>query len=227
MTKFVTCENWFIKHMIHEICQNLQVKQDHDLGIHIPSHAVIPDDCNLVWTIQITSKVALWTSEVLLNHKIFSKIFMILYIFPVFWILLIHSKLLEKWRITSSFCLQWNRKFGCHLWWCSIFNETIAGLVFCEVLYSEAIRRKCESTHQDVAFLRRHFVAFSGKKGQEEGGAIYASRCDVFLEDNSLSSTENKETQEPLLCTGKHVSTPSCPHGELWQTMMWLLVKHK
>ena len=75
MTKFVTCENWFIKHMIHEICQNLQVKRDHDLEIHIPSHAVIPDDCNLVWTIQITSKVALRTSEVLLNHKIFSKIF--------------------------------------------------------------------------------------------------------------------------------------------------------
>ena len=38
MTKFVTCENWFIKHMLHEICQNLYVKQDHDLGIHIPSH---------------------------------------------------------------------------------------------------------------------------------------------------------------------------------------------
>ena len=77
MTKFVTCENWFIKHMIHEICQNLHVKQDHDLGIHIPSHAVILDDCNLTWMIQITSKVALGrVLKVLLNHKIFSQIFM-------------------------------------------------------------------------------------------------------------------------------------------------------
>ena len=72
MTKFVPRENLY---QAREICQNLHVKRDHDLGIHIPSHAVIPDDCNLVWTIQITSKVALRTSEVLLNHKIFSKIF--------------------------------------------------------------------------------------------------------------------------------------------------------
>ena len=34
---------------------------------------VIPDDYNLVRTIKITSKVALWTSEVLLNHKIVQK----------------------------------------------------------------------------------------------------------------------------------------------------------
>ena len=30
MTKFVTRENWFIKHVISEKCQNLHVKQDHD-----------------------------------------------------------------------------------------------------------------------------------------------------------------------------------------------------
>ena len=35
---------------------------------------VVPDDYNLVQTIEITSKVALRTSEVLPNHKIFSKI---------------------------------------------------------------------------------------------------------------------------------------------------------
>ena len=39
--------------------------------IHIPSPPVVPDDYNLVQTIKITSKVALLTSEVLLNHKIF------------------------------------------------------------------------------------------------------------------------------------------------------------
>ena len=36
--------------------------------------------------------------------------------------------------------------------------------VFCEVLHSEAIRRKRDSTHQDVAFFRRRFVAFGGQK---------------------------------------------------------------
>ena len=30
MTKFVTRENWFIKHVIREICQNLYVKLDYD-----------------------------------------------------------------------------------------------------------------------------------------------------------------------------------------------------
>ena len=40
-------------------------------GIHIPSCPVVPDDYNLVWTIKVTSKVTLRTSEVLLNDKIF------------------------------------------------------------------------------------------------------------------------------------------------------------
>ena len=30
MTKFMNRENWFITHVIREICQNLHVKQDHD-----------------------------------------------------------------------------------------------------------------------------------------------------------------------------------------------------
>ena len=77
---------------------------------------------------------------------------------------LIHFKLLEWCRIISSFCLQWNCKFGHHLWWCSIFYETMAGSVFCEVLHSEAIHRKRDSNHQDLAFFRRHFIAFGRKK---------------------------------------------------------------
>lgn len=40
-----------------------------------PSHPVVPDDYNPVQMIKLTSKVTLPTSEVLLNHKIFSKIF--------------------------------------------------------------------------------------------------------------------------------------------------------
>ena len=30
MTKFMTRENWFVKHTIHENCQNLHVKRDHE-----------------------------------------------------------------------------------------------------------------------------------------------------------------------------------------------------
>ena len=30
MTKFMTRENWFIEHVICEICQNLHVTQVHD-----------------------------------------------------------------------------------------------------------------------------------------------------------------------------------------------------
>ena len=52
-------------------------------GIHIPSHPVVLDDYNLIQTIKITSKVALRTSEVLLNHKIFSKILIWFYTFSL------------------------------------------------------------------------------------------------------------------------------------------------
>ena len=54
-------------------------------------------------------------------------------------------------------------------------------LSFCEVMHFEAIRRKQDSTYQDVAFFTRRFVAFDGKKVKPaEAGALYASRCDVF-----------------------------------------------
>ena len=45
-----------------------------------PSRPVVPDD---IQTIKLTSKVALQTSEVLLNHKIFSKILIWFYTFPL------------------------------------------------------------------------------------------------------------------------------------------------
>ena len=53
-------------------------------------------------------------------------------------------------------------------------------LSFCKVLRLEAIRRKRDSTYQDVAFFRRRFVAFSGKKGEAEADTLYASRSNVF-----------------------------------------------
>ena len=41
-------------------------------------------------------------------------------------------------------------------------------LSFCEVMHFEAIRRKQDSTYQDVAFFRRRFVAFDGKKVKQK-----------------------------------------------------------
>ena len=64
-------------------------------------------------------------------------------------------------------------------------------------------------------FLEGILSPSAEKKGQAEGGTLYASRCDIFLEDVSLSSTQKKGMQEPLLYTRKNISTPSCPHGKL------------
>lgn len=52
--------------------------------IHIPSRPVVPNNYNLVQTIKSTSKVAVWMSEVLLNHKIFSKILIWFYTFSLY-----------------------------------------------------------------------------------------------------------------------------------------------
>ena len=38
------------------------------------------------------------------------------------------------------------------------------GSLFCEVLHSETIRRKCVSNLKDLAFCRGRFVAFGEKK---------------------------------------------------------------
>ena len=66
-------------------------------------------------------------------------------------------------------------------------------LSFCEVMHFEAIRRKQDSTYQDVAFFRRRFVEFDGKKG-EAGRSRYLIRIKMwcFLEDVSLPSLEKK-----------------------------------
>ena len=42
-------------------------------GIHIRSRPVVPDDSKAAWTSEITPKVVLWMSKVLLNHNIVSK----------------------------------------------------------------------------------------------------------------------------------------------------------
>ena len=47
----------------------------------------------------------------------------------------------------------------------------MAGSVFCEVHHSEAIRRKHDSNHQDVAFLGVCRL-WRKKKGEAEAGAL-------------------------------------------------------
>ena len=65
-------------------------------GVHIRSRPVDPrpDDYNLAWTTEVTLKVVPWTSEVLLNHKIFLKIPTLFYDvhFTCVCVLLIHLK---------------------------------------------------------------------------------------------------------------------------------------
>ena len=71
-------------------------------GIHIPGRPVIPEDNNLVQTIKITSKVPVRMSEILLNHKIFSKVLRSLIIFIYFPCALITSYLLKIFRIMGN-----------------------------------------------------------------------------------------------------------------------------
>ena len=66
-------------------------------------------------------------------------------------------------------------------------------------MHLEAIRRKQDNTYQDVAFFIRRFVAFHGKKGEAEAGALYASKCDVFFRRRFAAFVEKKKvSQEPL-----------------------------
>ena len=61
-------------------------------GIHIRSRTVVPDDYNLARTTEVTPKVVLWTSEVLLNHKIFPRIPTLFYDVHFTCVLLIHLR---------------------------------------------------------------------------------------------------------------------------------------
>ena len=98
-------------------------------GIHIiRSRPVVADYYNLAPTIKITPKVVLWTSEVLLNHRIFSKNLMWFYRVHFTCVLTTSQQLLKAFRITEinmQLGTEWNRK-----WWCSIFHKRIADPVF-------------------------------------------------------------------------------------------------
>lgn len=67
----------------------LILDQPRDPYSQLSGHPRQPD--NLVRMIRITSKVALQMSEVLLkSQNLFKNSYMFLYIFPVFWLRLIH-----------------------------------------------------------------------------------------------------------------------------------------
>ena len=97
----------------------------------------------------------------------------------------------------------------------------IACSVFCEVLHSEAIRRKCDVTHQDEAFVYKVFRRFWQIKKVKQKSVPYTHKDVMFLEDISLPLTDKKVMQEPLPYlpytpyTGKSVSEPSCLHGKM------------
>ena len=61
-------------------------------GIHIRSRPVVPDDYSLARTTEVTPKVVLWKSEILLNHKIFPENPILFYHvhFTCVWVLLIY-----------------------------------------------------------------------------------------------------------------------------------------
>ena len=79
-------------------------------GIHIPNHLVVPD----YYKHTDDFKVALQTSEVLLNHKIFSKILIWFYIiiFPVFWLLLIHLTMFWIQTTSAHSTIIWSTRLG-------------------------------------------------------------------------------------------------------------------
>ena len=52
-------------------------------------------------------------------------------------------------------------------------------------------------------FLEGILSPSAEKKGQAEGGTLYASRCDIFLEDVSLSSTQKKGCRSCCFIRGK------------------------
>ena len=166
----------------------------------------------VVWssqTIKITSKVALRTSEVLLNQNIFSKLLIWFYTFS----LCSDSHPLKTfgiiWRITSSFFLQWNREFGRHPFDGVVFSTKRAQAQFFVESYETwqpahqdvAFKKRVKQTpvpytHQDVTFFRRCFSAFDGKK----------------------------VTHEPLPFTGEMHGLTFMAN---WPTVDWLLVNRK
>ena len=72
-------------------------------GIHIRSSPVVPDDYNLARTAEVTPKAVLWTSEVLLDHKIFPKIPILFYDVHFIYVRVLCSSYNGKYNAIQSF----------------------------------------------------------------------------------------------------------------------------
>ena len=153
--------------------------------------------------IKITSKVALQKSEVFAQpQNLFKTMQKFLYNFinfPMFWLL---QKLLEYWRITSSFSLQWNiLKFRHHLWWCSIVCETIAGSAF---FVNYCIQRPFIENVTALIKIRHFFRRrFFGEKKWGRSWWLIRIKIRCFLEEVSLPSREKRWRRSHCLKWGK------------------------
>ena len=110
MTSYCTCKSYRVY---------ISCKQK---GIQIRSHLVIPDNSKAVWTIycQITPKVVLWMSKVLLNHNIFSEFSYDVVMYDSMYLssdppLLLHLELSQSKIDTTNTTIAWNNVFaeGC------------------------------------------------------------------------------------------------------------------
>ena len=91
----------------------------------------------------------------------------------------------------------------------------MAGLVFCKVRHSEAIRRKHDSNHQDVAFLEGVLSPLAKKKGEAEAGALKHQDVTFFRRRFPAFDRRKGDAGAAALYTGVNVSALSCPYGKL------------
>ena len=86
---------------------------------------------------------------------------------------------------------------------------------YCIQRDSEAILRKCDSTHQDVSFFRRHFVAIGEKKKVKQKPVPYMHQDVTFFRRNFAAfAGKKKVTQELLPYTGENHKRTVWPSWE-------------
>ena len=104
-------------------CVNAKKKAANQVSVDKKKYPLQPrvDDYNLTQTIKIPPKVIIWTSKVLLNYKIYSKILVWFYHVHYACVLIISYPLKSLWimEYNKHLCLQWNHTFG------DIFDGTV------------------------------------------------------------------------------------------------------
>ena len=104
----------------------------------------------------------------------------------------------------------------------------IACSIFYEVLHSEAICRKCDVTHQDVAFLRRCFVDFGGKKKVKQKPVPYTHQDVTFFRRCFAAFNGQKGDAGAAALYASYGEKSKCTVLPSWETdRPWLLVKQK